>query len=202
MSGNINVDCGDSIITGPFNLCWNGQDLGLNTGTVTLSQNNEYTEVRSNQSRSLIRKFKTQADYVVTATFATLDLSRLRLFLGQQDTLNAAGDVLCINDSYTCSDAELGALTICGPGPGCGCRSYHFPRVQITPSTVEMAMSLDDYQKVEIEFTILPSCPGGDLFCISDICDTIGISDPDTGDISTEPSVCVPNELIPVPTFA
>ena len=189
MSGNVNVDCGDSIITGPFNLCWNGYDLGLNTGTVTLSQNNEYTEVRSNQSRSLIRKFKTQADYVVTATFATLDLSRLRLFLGQE-CQQLQGEILCINDSFTCSFGEEGALTICGPGPGCGCRSYHFPRATITPSTVELAMSLDDYQKVEIEFTILPSCPGGDLFCISDVCDTIAI------DGMTEPSLCVPGSEI------
>lgn len=199
---SINVDCGDNIITGPFTLAWNGVDLGLNTGTVTLTQSNEYTEVRSNQSRSLIRKFKTQADYTVTATFANLDLSRVRLFLAQQETFDEANNILCINDSYMCSDGEMGELTICGPGPNCGCRSYHFPRVQITPASVDMAMSLDDFQQVEIEFTILPSCPGGDLFCISDTCEMVGVVD-DAGVISNEPFTSVDStNPIPVPVFA
>ena len=189
---NINVDCGDNIITGPFSLCWNGFDLGLNTGTVTLTQSNEYTEVRTNQSRSLIRKFKTQADYTVTATFASLDLSRVRLFLGQE-CQQLQDNILCINDSFLCSFTEEGELTICGPGPNCGCRSYHFPRATITPASVDMAMSLDDYQKVEIEFTIIPSCPGGDLFCISDTCDMVAV-----GGVN-QPFTCDPVDSIPCP---
>jgi hypothetical protein len=90
----------------------------------------------------------------------------------------ASGQALCITDNSTgCSFPEEFELTICGPGPGCGCRNFTFPRVVITPSTVDLLIQRDNPVEVAVEFRALAACPSGNIFCVTDNCDMIAKSD-------------------------
>lgn len=186
----IQVPSGDNIITGPLNVCLNGIDLGLTTGGTTFNQDNTYEDVRSDQSRSLLKRFKTQSDYTVTVTMADLSLDKLRFIYGQEDTLNATGTVLCIRDAGACSVPEEFPLTITGAGPACGCRTYHFPRAIVTPSQVSTAMSVEGFAQIEVEFTILPQADGT-IGCIADVCDQIAT------DIDTLVAITCANTAFP-----
>ena len=172
------VPDGSNIITGPYNLCLGGVDLGLTTGGVTVSQANTFEDVRGDQTRSLIKRFKTQADYTITATMRNLSLDRLRIIFGQEDTLNVENTVLCFQDAGACSFPEEFSLSIKGPGPGCGCRNFHFPRVIVTPSSVDYTVSLESVAELEVEFTALPDSTGL-IGCVADVCDQIA-TDKDT----------------------
>lgn len=172
MPPTLNVPTGDNIITGPYNICLAGVDLGLTSGGVTVSQSNSYEDVRGDQTRSLIKRYKTQSDYTITVTMRTLSLDRLRILFGQEDTLNVEGTVLCFQDAGACAFPEEFDLTIVGPGPGCGCRNFHFPRVIVTPDSVDYTIAVDTTAELNIEFTALPDA-NGLIGCVADVCDQI-----------------------------
>lgn len=178
MPQTLNVPTGENIITGPYNICLAGVDLGLTSGGVTFSQANSFEDVRGDQTRSLIKRFKTQSDYTITVNMQTLSLDRLRIIFGQEDTKNIAGTVLCFQDAGACSFPEEFDLTIKGPGPGCGCRNFHFPRVIVTPDSVDYNIALDTVTELSVEFTALPDA-NGLIGCVADVCDQIA-TDVDT----------------------
>lgn len=175
----------DGLIIGPFNLCLNGVDLGATTGGVSITQNREYTEIRNDQSKTLQAIATVTQDFMVTVTMRDLTLDKLRVLYGVREGLAADGQSLCVVDNATeCSFPEEFTLTVAGPGPGCGYRSFHFPRVVITPATVEILIQRDNPAEVAVEFKVLAACPGGQLMCVTDVADKIAVAadgaDPDT----------------------
>jgi len=165
----------DGLIIGPFNLCLDGKDLGATTGGVSITQNREYTEIRNDQTRTLQAIATVTQDFMVTVTMRDLTLDKLRVLYGVREGLSNDGQSMCVVDSPTesCSFPEEFALTVAGPGPGCGYRSFHFPRVVITPSTVEILIQRDNPAEVAVEFKVLASCPDGQLMCVTDVADKI-----------------------------
>lgn len=165
----------DGLIIGPFNLCLNGVDLGATTGGVSITQNREYTEIRNDQTRTLQAIATVTQDFMVTVTMRDLTLDKLRVLYGVREGLANDGQTLCVVDNPTdsCSFPEEFTLTVAGPGPGCGYRSFHFPRVVITPSTVEILIQRDNPAEVAVEFKVLASCPAGQLMCVTDVADQI-----------------------------
>ena len=164
----------DGLIIGPFNLCLNGVDLGATTGGVSITQNREYTEIRNDQSKTLQAIATVTQDFMVTVTMRDLILDKLRVLYGVREGLASDGQSLCVVDNATaCSFPEEFTLTVAGPGPGCGYRSFHFPRVVITPATVEILIQRDNPAEVAVEFKALAACPGGQLMCVTDVADQI-----------------------------
>jgi len=189
---NFNVPTGEGIIIGSFNFCANGVDLGLTQGGVSIVQNNTYEEIRGDQSRSIIAKPRTAADYMVSATFLEPTLDKLRLFYGQ--TNNVIGSSLCLRDSGDCAFPEVIPIAIFGPGIGCGYRNYYFPRAIVTPGTIEQNIGINAPVAIQVEFTILPDADGF-FGCMTDTTDMI--FDPASQSLQT--SDCVANA--PVPDF-
>ena len=68
------------------------------------------------------------------------------------------------------SSAEY-PVSICGPGPGCGCRIIEMPRVQITPETLDYTITKDNPVQLEVEFTILADCDSGVILTMEDSAD-------------------------------
>ncbi len=168
----------EKLIVGKYRVILNGYDLGTTDGAVSISQENEYTEIYNQQTDTLQAIFRTRQDFMVTVTMRDLTLDKLRFIYGVPggDPGNGVGldtDVLCIGSDGLCSFPDEYSLTIMGPGPGCGCRTFHFPRVVVTPGTVAYDISREEAVSVEVEFRVLASCPDGIIGCITDICDTI-----------------------------
>lgn len=164
-----NIPCGtETLITGNFNICLNNVDLGATTGELTIAQENTWENVKHGQSNLIVNKFLTEQSYMVRATFRSLTLDRLRIFMGLKEGLS--GQTMCIRQTgLGCSWPEEFALTVVGPGPGCGCRNFHFPRVVITPDSVEYVINSEALTELEIEFSALPDCEGL-VGCITDVC--------------------------------
>jgi hypothetical protein len=175
----------DDLIVGTYYLCLNDIDLGATSGGVSITQSNTFVDVFNDQTRTLQAKFKTQEIWTITATMRNMTLDRLRVILGVKEGLNVGGDTLCFRDPGNCSFPEEFALTVIGPGPGCGCRNFHFPRVVFTPDSVEYNIQRDVPGEIQVEFTALASCPEGLIGCVTDVCDTIA-----TDEVTTEALVC------------
>lgn len=190
-----NVPCTtEDLIVGTFNLCLDDVDLGATAGEVTITQDNNWEEVRNGQSRYLQTKFNTQQDWMITATMRTLSLDRLRIYFGVKAGLT--GSTLCFKDEGGCLFPEEFALTILGPGPGCGCRNIHFPRVIICPDSLEYIINREALAELEVQFQALPTCDGV-IGCITDVC---GVYATDVDDTENE-VVCaegtIPNYVAP-----
>ena len=182
------------LIMGTYKLCLNGVDLGATDGAVSISQSNEYNEIYTGQSTSMITKARTRQNVSVTATMLNLSLDRVRVYYGVKEGL--ASDGLAISADTGCSFPEEHTLTITGPGPGCGDRNIHFPRVIITPDSINYDIDPTEHVKVEVEFTALPTC-NGLIFSIYDganIITDIGDGDPETH--TTASVVCASGDVI------
>ena len=147
-----------NLIMGTYKLCLNGVDLGATDGAVTVSQSNEYNEIYTGQSTSMITKARTRQNVSVSATMLSLSLDKLRVYYGVKEGLTGEG--LAVSADQGCSFPEEHTLTITGPGLGCGVRNIHFPRVIITPDSIDYEIDPTTHSKVEVEFTALPSCNG------------------------------------------
>lgn len=168
----------EKLIVGTYRVILNGFDLGSTDGAVSITQENEYTEIYNQQTDTLQAIFRTKQDFMITVTMRDLTLDKLRFIYNVPGGTPANGigldtDVLCIGSNGLCSFPDEYALTILGPGPGCGCRSFHFPRVVVTPSSIAYEITREEAVAVEVEFRALASCPDGVIGCITDICDTI-----------------------------
>ena len=188
----------DDLIVGVYNICLDGIDLGATTGGVTITQSNTYNDVRNDQTTLLQARHKSAQDWKITTTMRSLTLDKMRVLFGVKDGLNAGGDTLCFSDVVDgCSFPEEFQLVISGPGPGCGCRNFQFPRVVITPDELAYTINIDSPVELAVEFTALASCPEGFIGCVTDTCDMIA-TDEDT----LEALICIesfiPNYVAPV----
>lgn len=173
MAQTINVPTGDNVIIGAYNICLNGIDLGLSNGGVTISQANTYEDLTGDQTVSLLGRFITQRIYTISVTMRDLSLDKMRAYLGQQAAqLSVDGATLCIVEAGACAKPEEFTLTIVGPGPGCLCRNYNFPRVLVTPTQIDQVISRDALQEMTVEFTAIPQTDGR-VYCITDTCGQI-----------------------------
>lgn len=187
----------DKLIVGTYKIILNGYDLGSTTGGVTISQSNEFTEVFNDQTPSLQAVFRNKQDFMIKTTMRDMTLDKLRIIYGLKEGFNGT-DVLCINADAGCTFPEEYSMTIEGPGPGCMCRQFHFPRVIITPSSIEYIIDRTKQVEVAVEFRVLPSCPDGLIGCISDSCGFIN-TDLDTQVAFTVSDDPFPNYTTPAP---
>ena len=187
----------DSLFVGTYQIYVNGHDLGTTSGGVSITQNNEFTEIYNDQTNVLQGIFRTKQDFVVTVNVRELTLDKMRAFSGTKEGLNAAGDVLCISSDFGCTFPEEFDLTIEGPGPGCMCRTFHFPRVVFTPSSLEYIMNREEVTELSVEFRVLAGCNGGILGCITDRCATPGTDYIISTDENTSETVLVDTDPIP-----
>jgi len=176
----------DNLIVGTYSLAINSIDLGSTTGGVTISKSSTYTDVFNDQSQLLQGRFETEQTWTVTTTLRELPLGLMRILYGVKagslylagtddpgtpDPDQTNGARLCFGQDPVaagCTFPEEFCLTICGPGPGCGCRTWHFPRVVITPTSLDYVINRDEPVGLEIEFTPLSSCPSGIVGCVYD----------------------------------
>lgn len=182
-----------NLIMGTYKLCLNGVDLGATDGAVTVSQSNEYNEIYTGQSTSMITKARTRQNVSVTATMLNLSLDKLRVYYGVKEGLVDTG--LAVSADQGCSFPEEHTLTITGLGLGCGVRNIHFPRVIITPDSIDYEIDPTAHAKVEVEFTALPSC-NGLIFSIFDGANMISdIADGDPETHTTAAVACVSGNI-------
>ena len=171
------------LIIGKYFLYLNDIDLGATVGQVSVNTAYTYAEAMSDQSDFLYGKTRTSQLVTITATMQNMALDKLRAFLGIREGFNGT-DTLCWVEAGGCSTQEEFTLDIRGPGPGCSCRNFHFPRVVITPDNVDVAFGREEYLETEIEFTALASCPAdltippsaenpSIIGCMTDACDMI-----------------------------
>jgi hypothetical protein len=183
-----------NLIMGTYKLCLNGVDLGATDGAVTVSQSNEYNEIYTGQSTSMITKARTRQNVSVSATMLSLSLDKLRVYYGVKEGLTGEG--LAVSADQGCSFPEEHTLTITGPGLGCGVRNIHFPRVIITPDSIDYEIDPTTHSKVEVEFTALPSC-NGLIFSIFDGASIISdIADGDPESHTTESVTCATTSVV------
>ena len=176
-----NVPCTtDNLVIGTYSLCLNGVDLGATTGGVTITQENEYVEIRNDQTCTLQAVYKTQEDFMIKTTMRDVGLDKLRVLYGltpDETNENNPDESLCLESNVNgCQFPEEFELVICGPGPGCGCRNFFFPRVVIVPSTVDYTIQKDNPVEIEVEFKALASCPSGLIGSITDICEEVQLN--------------------------
>ena len=198
MPQTINTPDGLGAILGSFSICLNEVDLGLSNGGVTISQSNTYEDLTGDQTVSLLGKFVTQRIYTITVNMRDQPLNKMRAYLGQaRASLNADGTGLCVVEAGSCARPEEFSLTIKGPGPDCGCRNYHFPRVLITPSQIDQVISRDSISEIAVEFTAIPQTDGL-VYCISDTCDQI-IAEIDAAGAPRAPVAITCDDTVPLP---
>ena len=180
----------DKLIVGTYKIILDGYDLGSTTGGVTITQNNEFTEVYNDQTPSLQGVFRTKQDFMVTTTMRDMTLDKLRVLYNVKEGFNGT-DVLCISADQGCTFLEEYALTIEGPGPGCMCRQFHFPRVVLAPSSIEYVINRETQVEVAVEFKVLASCPDGLIGCITDACSVYNT------DLTTQVALTVSDDAYP-----
>lgn len=196
----------DCLVIGTYNLCIGGYDMGSTTGGLTLSRNAEYVDVRNDQSCTRQFRYLKQQDWSFTTTLQCVTLDKLRIIYGMgatyTDPLGAAQNSLTgtfgtddfkltiAEDQGSCGigSSEEFDVTICGPGPGCGCRVINMPRVQITPETLDYQITKDNPVQLEVEFTILAECATGIILTMEDTCST------PAGTCESDP---IPNDFTP-----
>lgn len=178
----------ECLVIGTYNVCINGFDLGSTTGGLTLSRNAEYVDVRNDQSCTRQFRYLKQQDWTFTTTIQCVTLDKLRVIYGMgafyttPEGENAEayipadeGDAMLTiaEDQSSCGigSSDEFNVTICGPGPGCGCRIIEMPRVQITPETLDYQITKDNPVQLEVEFTILADCASGVILTMEDVCD-------------------------------
>lgn len=183
----------EKLIVGTYKMILNGYDLGATTGGVSITQNNEFTEVRNDQIQAIQGIFRTQQDITITTNMLEPSLDKLRFLYGVKEGFNGT-DVLCVSADAGCSFPEEFTLSIETPGPGCMCRVFHFPRIVVVPSSVEYNVTREAPVEVTAEFRVLPSCPEGLLMCVSDACDVF------YSDLTTEAELTISDD--PVPNYS
>lgn len=146
------------LIMGTYRICLNGVDLGSTDGALSIEQSNEYNEIYTGQSTSMITKARTRQNITVTATMLNLSFDKLRVYYGVKEGLATTG--LAISADTGCSFPEEHTLTVEGPGIGCGTRLIHFPRVICAPDTLSYEIDPESHAKLEVIFNALPTCNG------------------------------------------
>lgn len=178
------IPCGDDcLVIGTYNICIAGYDFGSTTGGLTLSRNAEYVDVRNDQSCSRQFRYLKQQDWTFSTTLQCVTLDKLRLIYGmgetytdpagvEQQVMPNATTLVIAEDQGACGIGGTTEypVTICGPGPGCGCRIIEMGRVLITPETLDYTISKDNPVQLEVEFTILADCTTGIILTMQDDC--------------------------------
>ena len=188
------IPCGgQDIVTGTYNICIDGYDFGSTTNGLMISRNAEYVDVRNDQSCTRQTRYLKQQDWSFKTTLQSVTLDKLRLVYGLDATsLSDDGTVLTITENLNgCVIPEPFPVTICSPGPGCGCRIINFPNVVVTPETLDYEITKDNPIQLEVEFTVLADCVTGNIGTMSDDC-TIEppcSSDPIPSDIGNTPTM-------------
>jgi hypothetical protein len=180
----------NELIVGTYNMALNGIDLGSTTGGVSIVKNAEYNEVRNDQSCLLQAIHETQQDWEINVTMRSLPAGFMRILYNMPQNVaggNTLNTGLAANstdpnptDASVCFGQDLSTggctfpneycLTICGPGPNCAVRTWHFPRVVITPASLEYAIQKQNPVELEVQFRALGGC-GGIVGCLRDVMD-------------------------------
>lgn len=175
-----NVPCTtDALIVGSYNIAIRQvgdttyHDLGSTTGGVTITQTNTYQEVENDQSPNLQTKFRINEKFTVDVTLRDVTLDKLRAIYSSKNNPVTVANVstLDIGGQEICSFPEEWEMVICGPGPGCGCRVFEFPRIVFTPDTVEYTIQRSTPVELSVQFEALAQCPSGKVLTITDVVD-------------------------------
>ena len=190
------------LVVGTYNICLGAVDfttgevvyfdLGSTTGGVTISQNNTFVEVENDQTCHLQAKYRQNERWRVSTTLQSVTSDKLRMIFASSDKAfrdPTTTPTLTIGGQEICSFPEEWELLICGPGPGCGCRTFHFPRVMVMSESIDYTITKESPVQLALEWEVLASCPDGTLLYISEQCDTL----------ISGPFSCVQDPLPPCP---
>ena len=171
------------LVVGTYNICLGQKDqttgavlayydLGSTTGGVTISQNNTFVEVENDQTCHLQAKYKQNERWQISTTLQSVTGDKLRMIFATRNQTDANGTIT-IGGQETCSFPEEWALVICGPGPGCGCRIFEFPRVMVMSDTIDYTITKESPVQLTLDFEALAGCPDGHILYIHEQCDTL-----------------------------
>jgi hypothetical protein len=152
MSGNAN-----NILIGAAEVQIDSNDVGYTKGGTAVRYEPEFIEVMADQAVGVVRKARSLERMFVTTTMLEVTLEQIRVaFMQPSVNLNAATLTLGYNNA--CWVDEI-ALTLIGVSPGCGVRTWTFPRC-VTFGTREYNMQREEETAFEVEFEILKDAAG------------------------------------------
>jgi hypothetical protein len=158
----------DNVVVGPATLCVDGADMGLTTGGINIRYEREFVETEADQLIGIAkRSLQTERVYVAT-TLLEQTLENLRIVLGLPNDALTGGTKLCLGYNSSCGINEH-AITVKGPGPGCGCRTFVFDAASSIGSFEYNQQRTQEVQ-VAVEFEVFKDPVTGQFGCITDGC--------------------------------
>jgi hypothetical protein len=165
----LNPNCSpDNLTIGAATICIDGSDVGLTTGGTTIRFDNTFIDVEADQIPGIARKFRESQRAFITTTLLEVSLEQIRIALGLPAANLTTATSLSLGYNAACFLPEV-SMVICGPSPGCGCRTWEFDRV-VSASSPEYSMTKTEAVQMEVEFEVLADCSTGNFGTVTDGC--------------------------------
>lgn len=147
-----------NILVGEGNMSIAGVDLGGTIGGAFIRQESEHFDAMADQSVGVQKKQLVRRKVFMRADLAESSLANLRIVAGL-----ASGSLVGITLTFDGSEAGEITGSFVGTNPAGFSRTYTFSKIVMLESN-EQNYQRDDQTKIPIEFEILPSSDGADVF--------------------------------------
>lgn len=162
-----------NFVVGAASVCVDDVDVGYTTGGVEVSHEPSFLSVESDQACGTTRIGRTSEKLMVKTTGQEVLLNNIRLAMGYEEANfdEANNRKLWLGGACSaCDGLEEVPLTIKGPGPNCGCRTFVFDRAVAVGQTT-LAFQREQEMQLPLEFEILKADDTGFFGFIEDGCD-------------------------------
>lgn len=163
-----------NFVVGSASLCLDDVDIGYTTGGVEVAHEPSFLTVESDQACGTTRISRTSEKLMVRTTAQEVLLNNIRIAMGYAETNfeTVSGGAMKLwlgGDCNSCSGLEEIPLTIKGPGPSCGCRTFVFTRA-VSVGQTSLSFQRDQEMQLPLEFEILKADGTGFFGFVQDGC--------------------------------
>lgn len=146
-----------NIIIGAAEVTVNGTNVGFTMGGSEVRYEPEFVEIMADQAVGVVRKGRSLERMYVKTTLLEVSLSQLRIAF-MFPAANLSGSTLTLGYNGSCWMDDV-AITLVGPGPSCGTRTFTFPKCN-SMGNKTYSMKRDEAVQFETEFEILKDTNG------------------------------------------
>jgi len=148
----------NNILMGAASIELNGTDIGFTQGGTTVRSAIESVEVPADQQAAIVRKGVSMRRMYVTFGVLEISLDFMAVAYSLPSSQVVGGTQLTLGYADSCW-VPSHSLTLVGPAPGCGTRTWTFPNCNVLTDT-EYAMTRENASVLETEFEVISDANG------------------------------------------
>lgn len=147
----------DNVILGAATVSVDATDIGFTSGDVSWRYEPSFTDVKADQAKGTIKKFKNDEMMFITIPMLEITLDRIQEATGQPDD-NASTNQLYIGYGSQCNSIEH-EIILTGFAPACGTRVITAYKC-VSIGSPSYAMSRENVTILEAEYECLKNADG------------------------------------------